>query len=86
METKSLTGAKWYVELTLAFNSLAEQLQLDPEAVDTLRTFLIEKCKEQYLTGNKSGIAWLKRMQAEEAAKRGQTVSNHYVAMTPATA
>ncbi len=61
--------APWFTTLMNIYNTKAEELQLDPEVASELRQLFIDKCREQYAVGNKAGIVWLKRKQAEEAAK-----------------
>lgn len=62
METKKdYSGAKWYKEITIAFQSLANTLEVEPQAVSELQAFLVQKCRDQYNTGNKSGIAWARK-------------------------
>lgn len=67
--TATKTYAPWFVNLMNTYNTKVEALQLDPEAASEMRQLFIDKCREQYAVGNKNGIAWLKRMQAMEAAK-----------------
>lgn len=69
METTK-TYAPWFTQLMNTYNAKVEELQIDDEAASELRALFIEKCREQYAAGNKSGIAWLKREQA-----KGQTAS-----------
>ena len=61
--------ATWFTTLMNTYNTKAEALQLDPEAASELRQLFVDKCREQYAVGNKAGIVWLKRKQAEEAAR-----------------
>ncbi|EKD32894.1 MAG: hypothetical protein ACD_76C00121G0002 [uncultured bacterium] len=48
----------WYVNMTSEFNRLAEALGLDENAADSLRSFVVEKAREQFKSGNKSGLRW----------------------------
>ena len=61
---KDYSGSTWYKELTTAFQSLAHALDIEPSATSELQAFLVQKCREQYNTGNKSGIAWERKRQA----------------------
>lgn len=72
MSTKTKTYAPWFVNLMTAYNSKAEELQLDDEASQEMRQLFIEKCREQYSAGNTSGIRWAHeqaRKKLEEEAK-----------------
>lgn len=51
-------SAKWYVDLATSANSLGEELGLDEHGTQKLRDLLINKGKEQFLAGNRSGIKW----------------------------
>jgi len=66
--TATKTYAPWFVTLMKTYNTKAEELQLDQDVASELRQLFIDKCREQYAAGNKSGIAWLKREQAKTQA------------------
>ena len=63
--TATKTYAPWFVSLMTTFNSKVEEFQLDQEVASEMRQLFIDKCREQYAAGNKSGIAWLKKEQAK---------------------
>lgn len=63
------TSKKWYEELILGINSLAERFGLDDISTSELRDFIIQVAKEQYKVGNKSGARWaFKKMETEAAS------------------
>lgn len=64
--TATKTYAPWFTGLMNAFNTKAEALQLDQEAADEMRQLFIEKCREQYAAGNKSGIHWMRQQMQKE--------------------
>jgi hypothetical protein len=64
---------EWFTRLMCAFNQKANELQLEPEAADEMRQLFIEKCKEQYMVGNKSGIDWERRGKFAAKLKTGNT-------------
>ena len=49
---------RWYLELVNAFDQIADSLGLGGTEKDELRAFMVDKCKEQYMNGNRSGIKW----------------------------
>ena len=67
--TTTKTYAPWFVNLMNTYNTKAEELQLDQDVASELRQLFIDKCREQYAAGNKSGIAWMHREQ--EKAQSG---------------
>lgn len=69
MDSTAVKKASWFVTLINTYNTKAKELELEEDATAELRELFIDKCREQYAVGNKAGIAWLKRVQAEEAAK-----------------
>ncbi len=67
--TKTKEYAPWFTLLINHFNTTAERLQLDEEAASEMRSMFIEKCREQYAAGNKSGIHWMKKKQLEKQSQ-----------------
>ncbi len=56
MESKETP--KWYVNMVARFNQLAQNLGVEGSVADEMRNFVFEIAKEQYKSGNKSGIAF----------------------------
>lgn len=48
----------WFQKLMNRFESLMHQLDVPDEVVPEIRAFLMQVAKEQYLSGNNSGIRW----------------------------
>ncbi|HBO99893.1 TPA: hypothetical protein DD617_01760 [Candidatus Uhrbacteria bacterium] len=61
------TFNKWYAKLVADCNSLSEQLGLDDLATSTLRDFVVQIARDQYKTGNRSGIKWMYRKMGSTA-------------------
>ncbi len=57
----------WYKALVNEINSVSEELGLDDMGTDRLRDFVVERAKDQFKAGNKSGIRWA----FEKARKEG---------------
>lgn len=60
----STPKAKWYTELLHRFNELVQRTGLPEDVASEVKILLFEIAKEQYLAGNRSGIAWLRKQQA----------------------
>lgn len=56
----------WFTKVLASINTLAEELGLDDMGTQKLREFVLAKCKEEYMTGNRSGIRWA-RMNPQKA-------------------
>ncbi|MFC1787878.1 hypothetical protein ACFLZY_01515 [Patescibacteria group bacterium] len=48
----------WYKELMSKINNLAEEFGLDDLSCDKFRDFVFERSREQYMAGNRAGIAF----------------------------
>ncbi|HLD18051.1 MAG TPA: hypothetical protein VJB99_03165 [Patescibacteria group bacterium] len=62
---------KWYNTLITECNTLGEKFGLDDPGTSELRDFVTRIAKEQYQSGNKSGIRWAYRKMG---AQTGATV------------
>ena len=56
METENKEQPKWYVNMVTRLNELSNKLGLEGPAVSEVRDFMFEIAKEQFKSGNKSGI------------------------------
>ncbi|MFH1236054.1 MAG: hypothetical protein V1685_03910 [Parcubacteria group bacterium] len=61
------TQAKWYVELVSKVRELCEEIGLDDAAESKVRELMIEKAKDQYMAGNRSGIRWARQQASGKA-------------------
>lgn len=52
---------KWYSSLISECNTLCEKWGLDDPGTEEFRNFVVNIAKEQYKTGNRSGIKWVYR-------------------------
>ncbi|MBU1126440.1 MAG: hypothetical protein ABH826_04230 [Patescibacteria group bacterium] len=59
------TKAKWYTELMHRFHKLMDHIGMPDEATEEIKEFMLSLAREQYMAGNRSGIAWM-RKKAEE--------------------
>lgn len=66
-EVKSYTQANWYTQLLQRVTDIAQKFELEDNQQAELREFVVEVAREQYNTGNRSGISWLRKQQAKEA-------------------
>ena len=64
--TATKTYAPWFTDLMSTFNTKAESLQLDEEAASEMRQLFIDKCREQYAAGNRSGAGWMRQQIQKE--------------------
>lgn len=71
-EIQNKQNKNWHKLLCDRALSLSEQLGLDDTQTLFLRDFVVTIAKDQYLVGNKSGIAWAFK-QAREQGWRGTT-------------
>ena len=53
--------AKWYVELMERFSSLMARIGMPDSAISEIRDFMLSVAREQYMAGNRSGIAWMRK-------------------------
>lgn len=57
------TKAKWYVELMERFSNLMARVGMRDDAIQEVREFMLSVAKEQYMAGNRSGIAWMRKKE-----------------------
>lgn len=57
----------WYKTLLSHCNSLAEKFGLDDVHAEELRSVMFQTAKDQFKAGNKNGIRWMYKKQAEAA-------------------
>ncbi len=48
----------WHVKITERFDKLMEKLGIPEDMSQEVQTFLLEVAREQYKSGNRSGIKW----------------------------
>jgi len=58
--------AKWYIELLERLGSLTEKYSIPEDIESEFKVLLLEVAREQYMTGNRSGIAWARKKFAPE--------------------
>lgn len=56
----------WVEELDNRFHGLMGKFDMPEDIAFEIHNFVLEVAREQYKTGNRSGIAWLRRKQSEE--------------------
>ncbi len=56
----------WFNQLKQKLTDLAEQFDLDPIQSEQFRETMFGLCKQEYMLGNKSGIAWAFKKAAEK--------------------
>lgn len=61
---------KWYEVLEDRFNALTLKFDLPEDMAHEIYSFVLETAREQFKSGNKSGISWILRKQAEDAASQ----------------
>ncbi len=64
---------KWYEILEERFNALMTKHDMPEDIAIELYNFILETAKDQFKSGNKSGIAWILRKQSEESQARAQS-------------
>lgn len=52
---------KWYEELQDRFEAIMRKHDMPEDIAHELHGFVLAVAQEQYRTGNRSGIAWLRR-------------------------
>lgn len=55
---------KWYEILEDKFTSLMTKYDMPEDIANEIHAFVLEIAREQYKSGNRSGIAWLRRQLA----------------------
>lgn len=65
----------WYYKLLDKVNELIRRFDLPEDIAAEVQALAIEVAREQFKAGNKSGIAWLKKKQAEEGVRPGAMVA-----------
>jgi hypothetical protein len=58
----------WFMKVLASINQLSEELGLDDLGSQKLREFVLAKCKEEYMAGNRSGIRWARTNPQKVAA------------------
>lgn len=58
MNDTKTPNARWYVSLAERLKTLTENLGITDDAAAEIKTFMLTVAREQYMTGNKSGIRW----------------------------
>lgn len=69
MTTAQASKQPWFVNLIARFQQLADRIDMPDEATAEIRQFMIEIAKEQYLAGNRSGIAWIRKQMRDGEKK-----------------
>lgn len=59
----------WLDKISDRFDALMVKFDMPEDIRHEIETFMLSVAKEQYLTGNKAGISWLRR---QVGAKPGQ--------------
>lgn len=77
METEKKIS--WYDTMLDKFNALMSKFDMPEDMRHEIESFVLGVARDQYTTGNRNGIAWLRK---QAGAKRGQIL----VAMDAPTA
>lgn len=74
MSTSSSQTEKrsWLDKLTDRFDALMVKFDMPEDIRHEIESFMLSVAKEQYLTGNKAGISWLRK---QVGAKPGQILT-----------
>ena len=56
--------AKWYVELIVKFKKLMELHGMPDDVALDVKDFVLDVAREQYMAGNRCGIAWARKTPA----------------------
>lgn len=76
MTTATVTQqGNWYYKLLDKVNELIRKFDLPEDIAGEVQALTIEVAREQFKAGNKSGIAWLKKKQAEEGVRSSAMVA-----------
>jgi hypothetical protein len=81
MSTANTDKKTWLDKLTDRFDALMAKFDMPEDIRHELESFVLTVAKEQYISGNKGGIAWLRK---QLGAKPGQLLTAAHV--TPQTA
>ena len=57
----------WYDKLSDNFDALMRKFDMPEDMQIEIREFMLSVAKEQYKSGNRSGIAWLRKKLSPEA-------------------
>ncbi len=60
---------KWYDILEDRYNALMIKFDMPEDIAHEIYSFITEVAREQYKSGNKSGISWLLKKQAIEGIR-----------------
>ena len=63
MKTKN-PKAEWYIDLMERYETLVKELGLSKHEAGEIKNFLLATAREQYMAGNRSGIAWMHQREA----------------------
>ncbi|MFA6018152.1 MAG: hypothetical protein WC776_03135 [Patescibacteria group bacterium] len=64
MSSSSFSGKGWYSILMDTFHSLMKKHDMPEDIANELESFILTVAKEQFRSGNKSGIAWTHKQYA----------------------
>ncbi|MFZ2681674.1 MAG: hypothetical protein WAZ14_01080 [Patescibacteria group bacterium] len=70
--TADANKQNWLDKLTERFDSLMTKFDMPEDMRHELESFVLTVAKEQYISGNKSGISWLRK---QVGAKPGQLLA-----------
>lgn len=72
MSTNTTDKKSWLDKLSERFDALMTKFDMPEDIRHEIETFMLSVAKEQYLTGNKAGISWLRK---QVGAKPGQLLA-----------
>lgn len=72
MSTNTNDKKSWLDKLSDRFDALMTKFDMPEDIRHEIETFMLSVAKEQYLTGNKAGISWLRK---QVGAKPGQLLA-----------
>ncbi|HRH32195.1 MAG TPA: hypothetical protein PLK06_02625 [bacterium] len=72
MSTNTNDKKSWLDKLSERFDALMTKFDMPEDIRHEIETFMLSVAKEQYLTGNKAGISWLRK---QVGAKPGQLLA-----------
>lgn len=77
MESSNISAQQggWYYKLLDKVHELIRKFDLPEDIAADVQRLTIDIAREQFKAGNKSGIAWLKKKQAEEGIRSSSPVA-----------
>lgn len=75
MQNTNTSGKTWYTDILNTLHAFFRKYDLPEDMAGELQAIVIEIARAQYRAGNKGGIAWLLKKQAEEARKAPQVTA-----------